>query len=96
MSDRDTHFQGFAELLYPDLAKLFVALYSSRVMGDEEQAKQAEVFIKEFLTQRVYDLEVQACLTINNEQMKSGGIRLHPNAMLRVIPDMTACPKETE
>jgi len=55
-NERDEHFKGVANLQYPELARLFVALYSARVMGDEEQVKQIENLIKTLLSQRAYDL----------------------------------------
>ncbi len=43
MTERDEHFQGYAEFLYLDLTKLFVAMYSYRVRGDAELALHRDV-----------------------------------------------------
>ena len=90
-TERDTHFQGFAKLLYSDLANLFLVMYSYST-DEEEQFAMAETVIKDVLARRAYDLVEQGCVAISDEQMRTGA-RLHPSAMLRVVPDMTAWPE---
>jgi len=54
--ERDTHFQGFAKSLYPELDHLFNLLYRARLDRIDRQIEQSERMIKLLLTQRAYDL----------------------------------------
>ena len=56
MGERDTHFQGFAELLYPELTRDFYLLYTYRHANQHAMAEQVIHQIKEHLAQRAYDL----------------------------------------
>ena len=97
MSERDersTHFMGFAHLLYPDLARLFMAMVSYRIEGEEEKARMVEVVIKDVLACRGYDLavhvfnhttETMTCLYDAEDCIAAGD-----------IPDMTAWPEQKE
>jgi hypothetical protein len=85
-SERDTHFQGYAELFYPELSRLFYALHAYRVLREYEKADLVEQEIKEYLAQRAYDLAYHFVW----EAM--GGT---PNAIKIIVadvPDLTAWP----
>lgn len=86
-TDRDTHFQGFAKSLYPELDHLFNLLYRARLDRIDRQIEQSERIIKLLLTRRAYDLVYH---TIEN----AGEIDLIPStaAAVAVIPDLTEWP----
>ena len=63
---RDTHFTGYADLIYPELARLFHAMYAYRILGDEKAAKQAEQWIKQYLAQCGYDLANHVIGSLNS------------------------------
>ena len=53
---RDTLFQGFAKLLYPELKPLYKKLFEANYpLRDTHQAEQMEYLIKLTLTRRAYD-----------------------------------------
>lgn len=93
---RDTQFQNFAKLLYESLYDQFSNLFVEEDDGDMEKAKQTNKGIQETIARRVYDLVEYACVNINNEQVKQIRMSLHPNAMIRAIPDMTELPKDRD
>ena len=86
-NERDTHFAGFAKLLLQEL----MAKYDHLPPGQWGPAEKDELII----TRRAYDLMHHACWMINNAQFKSGGVRLHPNAMMRAIEDLTEWPNDS-
>ncbi len=52
---RDTHFQGVAKLLYPDLKHWYRELFNANLERNTRRAEQAENMIKLTLTRRAYD-----------------------------------------
>lgn len=80
-TDRDTHFIGHAESIYPELARLFHAMYASRILGNEAQAKKAETWIKQYLAHCSYDL---ACHVIS----ETIGIGNTTEGIVKDIPDL--------
>src|SRR5258708_25421249 len=89
--ERDEHFRGFAKQQFADIEGMFIKWFCAT--ESEEEARIAHD-IQLFLARRAYDLVQHGCEAISNVQMRSGGVRLHPNAMLRAIPDMTELPDE--
>src|SRR5260221_6878704 len=87
---RDTHFNNYAKIVFDDVEGMFMKL--SLALGSEEEARIA-YDIQLFLARRAYDLMHHGCEAISEKQMRTG-VRLHPNAMLRAIPDMTELPEE--
>ena len=83
--ERSTHFQGFANLQYPELARLFLALYTARVLGDEQQATQAEQMIKEYLAQSASDLVLHTLLNVEHAHLDVLSLTEH----VERIPDLT-------
>ncbi len=80
---RDTQFQNFAKLLVDDLPE---PPTDDSVLGAHaEWREQVELII----AQRAHDLVYHSCVAINNTQVEQTGMSLHPNAMMRAIPDMT-------
>src|SRR5438876_4446321 len=89
--ERDTHFAGFAMLLLEDMFDIW-----HRSSIDFTRFDQPECLaVQQVIARRAYDLMYHACWMINNAQFKSGGVRLHPNAMMRAIEDLTAWPNDS-
>jgi len=88
-ADRDEHFRGFANQQFDDVAGMFMKWVVATRWEREEIANDIQLF----LARRAYDLMHHGCEAISKEQMRTG-VRLHPNAMLRHIPDMTELPEE--
>ncbi len=82
-NERDTHFLHAAELLTVQLYRRF----GDRLHLSYEDDKEWDTLIAQF----AYDLAHLACLDINNAQMIQG-VRLHPQAMLRAVQDLTQWP----
>src|SRR5258708_33845698 len=89
MSDRDTHFQGFAKLLWHEVRK------TSFDSPGFSHYQQLEKHLQLLFAQRAYDLVQSACIDISDEQMEQG-MRLSPNAMLRAVADLTERPPKDE
>ena len=96
-NDRDTHFQGWASALYPDLARLFLAMYSFRVNGEEEKALAVAQEIKTLLAQCGHDLAYHILKTAEEHDLFAdnfyGRFSLDTEAKLTKIPDFTEWPK---
>lgn len=88
-SDRDTHFAGFAKLLYEDLYGSFGALFDA--YSDDEQRAKAAQDIHERLAQRAYDLVAHTILHTSSHDLDVlDSAEIPPR-----IPDLTAWPEET-
>lgn len=89
--ERDTHFQGFADLLFPEVSKLFFTLYA-RI----EEHRPIEVIdavedeIRTLLAQRGYDLVKHTVLHIDPYHLDA----LPYEEIPARIPDITAWPKQ--
>ena len=86
-NERDTHFQNAAKLLVLRIDGL------SMRYKDWPDWRELDKQIKRLIAQFAYDLVRQACIEINNAQVRSGGAILHPNAMLREVSDLDAWPE---
>src|SRR5258707_4114454 len=82
-NERDTHFQGSSHFLLQEMSQ-------RRFIGDDTSLHYEEM--QTLIAQFAYDLVQAACIDISDEQMKQG-VRLHPNAMLRAVADLTAWPE---
>ncbi len=85
MSDRDTQFRGWAERIWEDIDfpdSVNLAIFY------EDDFQEAVI---QYLAQCGYDLVQYACTSISDAQVRSG-VRLHPNAMLREVPDPPDLP----
>ena len=98
MSERDTHFQGFAHLLFPEVSKLFFTLYA-RIEEHRsiEEIDSVEDEIKTLLAQRAYDLVYQG---LDNADGRLGHVVHEGRKPIRVsmdsFPDLTAWPEQSE
>jgi len=96
MTDRDTKFLGFAKLLQQEIWETEVSIVPMLIRSPTGQvAKELTEALQTLIAQRAYDLEQSGCIDISNEQMRQG-IRLHPNAMLRAVKDLTKWPTKDE
>lgn len=90
MTDRDTHFKSYADLLLRDLEQVGITV----------EPKAAYVYVRPLLqkviAQRAYDLLSSATIDINNTQVQQIGRSLHPRTMLRSIEDLTEWPQVKE
>ncbi len=91
MTERDTHFAGYADLLFPELTGLFYQLYTFRHADEHSAAEQIIYLIKEHLAQRAYDL---ACHVL--EHAKGDIIDNVEFYVKWNIPDLTQWPTEVE
>ncbi len=87
-SERDTHFMGFADLLYPELTRLFYLLYTHRHANEHHAADQVAYQIKEHLARRAYDLVEHAFREMQHEINDY----YDPLDALRDTPDLTELP----
>ncbi len=90
---RDTQFQGFAKVLWDELVRANGYGYID-VNEDDDGIDPTNY--RQIIARRAYDLLYHASIAINNTQVKQLGMSLHPNAMMRDIPDLTDLPKEQE
>ncbi|HJT55904.1 MAG TPA: hypothetical protein VJ761_05380 [Ktedonobacteraceae bacterium] len=96
-NQRDTHFAGYAERLYPDLKKLFTAYYERKFFEDEQGMEQIVGQIKMLLAQSAYDLACHTAsfMTVPEVRKMCAGM-LSPGQAIEHIPDLTAGPEEHE
>jgi len=87
--ERDTHFQGFAKSLYPELDHLFNLLYRARLDRIDRQIEQSERMIKLLLTRRAYDLVYH---TLYYEGDPDPVTDWSLENILKRIPDLTEWP----
>ena len=88
--EQNEHFLAFAKLLVDEIQGKYA--WVEPFQGDGSEMDDLYMFI----AHRIYDLMRLACVSISNAQMQQGGVRLHPNAMLRAIPDPAELPPTTE
>lgn len=89
-TDRDTHFTGYAESIYPELARLFHVMYANRIIGHEKQAKQAEAYIKQYLAQSDYDLAMHVIGSLNSYLYD---VSVDDTKLINYVDDMPKLPK---
>ncbi len=92
MNERDTHFQGFAKLLYPELKHWFRELFAANLDRDTRRAENVENLIKLILAQRAYDLFVHDRMNTGTSDLQHAASTLEAEEMVKGIPDLTAWP----
>ena len=100
MSDRDTHFAGWARLLYPEVSKRFFTMYA-RISERRpiEEIDEIEDEIKTLLAQDGYDLLNYARIHVDNALYESVGYYGGPVSEFwgaEDIPDLTTLPEHSE
>lgn len=88
MTDRDTHFASFAQLLWDDLlAELDRQLGMTLLLTPKEQK-----IVKDIFAQRAYDLIEHACNQLENAEYE---LRYWPSEQVidEFIPDLTQWPE---
>ncbi len=88
---RDTHFQGFADLLFPEISKLFFTMYA-RILEHRqiEEIDAIEDEIRTLIAQGAYDLAIHV-LSHANERMNLKLTNIKAWVDLG-IPDLTEWP----
>ena len=90
---RDTHFRGFANLLFDDVEGMFMDLACAKfVVGYEAEQAQIVNDIQLFLARRAYDLVLHTLLHVEHINLDQLGYEEHVTR----IPDMTELPKEQQ
>lgn len=84
---RDTHFQGFAKAIMPELDSLFTLLYRAYAQGDTAKRDTYSQRIETLLARRAYDLAVHLC---SNADVDPEGAT--PEMLIERIPDLTEFP----
>ncbi len=104
-NERDTHFQGYADLLFPELSRLFFTLYARiSELRPIEEIDAVEDEIKALLAQRGFDLAWHNVKNIGNThaplELRSLSIFEmmddHTTDVVNDIPDLTAWPEYGE
>lgn len=89
MSERSTHFAGFAKLLKPDLDRLYMTLYARiSELRPIEEIDAIEDEIRTLIAQRAYDLVSAVCEVIDDKQSDYEA-RITLEAMIDNAPDLT-------
>lgn len=87
-TERDTHFQGFAKLLMPELDSLFILLYQAYAMGDMAKRDEYSQRIQTLLAERGYDL------VSHSLEYSQDDVYWPPQELIKeYVPDMTAWPE---
>lgn len=87
MSERSTHFAGFAKLLVPELDRLYMTLYARiSELRPIEEIDKIEDEIRTLITQRAYDLVEHL---YGSAGWDRNPWKLFEDA-IRDLPDMTA------
>jgi hypothetical protein len=83
--ERDTHFQGFSNLLFPEISQLFFTMYA-RILehGQIEEIDSIKDEIKTLIAQRAYDLVYHSLDNIWEVH--------NPAILISKIPDITEWP----
>ena len=91
--ERDTHFQGFAKLLYADLDLMISELCIERSDSSNLFVKQVIQDIQKLIAQHAYDLVEYAIVYTE----RYGNIEIKTiDESVHVIPDLTEWPTPTE
>lgn len=93
-SERDTHFLGFAKLLYEDFVQL----------ARDDESKINEVLaptypenwrmkVERFIAQRGYDLVYHAFITASTVGLEHANLRVNIAETIEDVPDLTEWPR---
>lgn len=93
-NERNTHFQKYADLLFPDVSKLFFTLYA-RIEEHRpiEEIDAVEDEIRTLLAQQAYDL-VEYTVRLLPHLMQVADDAQTTHDVIRYIPDMTTRPED--
>jgi hypothetical protein len=90
MSERDTHFVGFAKLLQPELDRLYITLYARiSELRPIEEIDKIEDEIRTLIAQRAYDLVYSL---VERSYQHRGTFKGEIQEAIKMLPDMTAWP----
>ena len=92
-TERDTHFQEFAWLLFPEISSRFFTLYA-RIEEHRpiEELDAIEDEIRTLLAQRAYDLAIHVQMHTNISVNELEAAHITPQDNVKAIPDMTEWP----
>ncbi len=102
--ERDTKFQGFANLLFPEVSKLFFTMYAYiEEHRPIEEIDSVENEIRTLIAQRAYDLAVYIIENLSLHDIEpytyesyKAEIAEDNNDPLSHIPDLTEWPNTSE
>lgn len=95
MSERDTKFMGFANLLWNDLHTLFMADTKDKdSLTYEEMRERYEHMDTTLIAQRAYDLVEHATKHIYKDAIYTQAPN-YDKFMLAIVPDLTQWPEQT-
>ena len=96
MSERSTHFAGFAKLLVPELDRLYMTLHARiSELRPIEEIDEIEDEIRTLVARRAYDLVYASCEAIDDKQSDYEA-RITLEAMIDNAPDLTTWPTHKE
>ncbi len=91
--ERSTHFQGYADLLFPELSQLFFTLYARiSELRSIEEIDAVEDEIRTLLAQRGFDLVLHTVWNVAPVDLE----RLFMKEVAAKVPDFTAWPEYGE
>lgn len=94
MSDRDTHFAGFAKLCYPELARYFRMLHTAQLERDTHRIEQMERLIQQIMAERAYDLVHHATDFLDLWETHQALDHAYDwEYLFELIPDLTTWPE---
>ena len=89
--ERNTHFRGYADLLFPEVSRLFFTLYARiSELRPIEETDAVEDEIKSLLAQRGYDLVLHTVWNVAPVDLE----RLFMKEVAAKVPDFTAWPEQ--
>jgi len=94
-TERDTHFQKFAQLLWNELDNMVSETCYERADQSNEFVQKAIQGIQKLIAQRAYDLVHHACIQISNDLIKHE-IDIHHEALFEAVQDLIAWPEPSQ
>lgn len=90
MAERDTHFLGFAKLLYQDICD---ELGDYFVISEDLNERQKQAFLT-LIAPRAYDLLWHALTNISTVGLEHANLRIDIDQVIDEVPDLTAWPEQ--
>ncbi len=91
-TERDTHFQGFANRQFPELSQRFFTLYAAITdHKDIQEIDAIEDEIRMLIARRAYDLVKHATEHIYKDAIYTEAPN-YDKFMLAIVPDLTEFP----
>lgn len=91
-NERDTHFQGFARLLWDDIEKEIRDTFGFIPEGETMRAEFLPI-IQKIIAQHAYDLVYHAFMNAPTGTLEHANLRVGMDEEMQYIPDLTAWPK---